>query len=170
MIKKLVKIIKDYVPDIKTLNTIENQAKVIQDLYEQVIEFYNYITNPTFKYNIGVEDGKSSYALWKEIPGNENKSITDYFNEIITDPRALHGNTKVIHVSNDIEVINRVDTNTQLSVIYINDSENAITVTMHPITNYLTPDGQDIELSILPNGYGEINYLNINDTIFARGG
>lgn len=167
---RLIKIIRDYVPNIKTLNTLDKQAKCIQDLYEQVIEFYKYITNPEFKNAIGVQDGKSSYDLWKEIPGNENKSIDDYFNEIVTDPKALHGDTKIIHVSNDIEVINRVDTNTQLNVIYINDSENEITVTMHPTTNYLTPDGQDIELSILPNGYGEINYLNINDTIFARGG
>ena len=37
--------------------------------------------DPSFKGDKG-EDGKSAYQVWKEIPGNENKSETDFTNAI----------------------------------------------------------------------------------------
>ena len=44
------KIIRDYTPDYKALDTLDKQTKVIQDLYDQVSEFYRFISENIEKY------------------------------------------------------------------------------------------------------------------------
>jgi len=51
------KIIRDYTPDYKALNTLDKQTKVIQDLYDQVKEFYRFIAEPAFRAEIKGEKG-----------------------------------------------------------------------------------------------------------------
>ena len=51
------KIIRDYTPDYKALNTIDKQTKTIQDLYDQVSEFYKFLSDPAFRAEIKGEQG-----------------------------------------------------------------------------------------------------------------
>ena len=54
------------------------------------------------------------------------------------------------------------------TIIYTNSGSSDLTVTV-PTTNIQTPDGDPIELTCLSGGYCEVNYININGTIYARG-
>ena len=51
------KIIRDYTPDYKALNTLDKQTKAIQDLYDQVSEFYRFLSEPAFRAEIKGERG-----------------------------------------------------------------------------------------------------------------
>ena len=51
------KIIRDYTPDYKALDTLDKQTKTIQDLYDQVSEFYRFLSDPTFRAEIKGERG-----------------------------------------------------------------------------------------------------------------
>lgn len=51
------KIIRDYTPDYKALNTLDKQTKVIQDLYDQVGEFYRFLSEPAFRAEIKGDRG-----------------------------------------------------------------------------------------------------------------
>jgi len=53
------------------------------------------------------------------------------------------------------------------TIIYTNSGSSDLTVTVP--TTYQTPDGQAIELICKAGGYCEVNYININGTIYARG-
>ena len=46
--RKLKRIIKQYTPDDKALDTPIEQTRAIQDLYDQVREFYDYLNDPEF--------------------------------------------------------------------------------------------------------------------------
>lgn len=54
------------------------------------------------------------------------------------------------------------------TIIYTNSGSSDLTVTV-PTTNIQTPDGEPIELTCKAGGYCEVNYININGTIYARG-
>lgn len=51
------KIIRDYTPDYKALDTLDKQTKTIQDLYDQVSEFYRFMSDPSFRAEIKGEQG-----------------------------------------------------------------------------------------------------------------
>ena len=51
------KIIKDYTPNKSALDTLSEQTKVIQDLYDQVREFYNYLASPEFSSSLKGDKG-----------------------------------------------------------------------------------------------------------------
>ena len=51
------KIIRDYTPDYKALNNLDKQTKNIQDLYDQVSEFYKFLSEPAFRAEIKGEQG-----------------------------------------------------------------------------------------------------------------
>lgn len=51
------KIIRDYTPDYKALDTLDKQTKTIQDLYDQVNEFYRFLSEPAFRAEIKGEQG-----------------------------------------------------------------------------------------------------------------
>ena len=53
------------------------------------------------------------------------------------------------------------------TIVYTNSSGSSKTVTIP--TTYSTPDGTAIVLTVPNGGYCEVNYLNINGTIYARG-
>ena len=54
---QIKKIIKDYTPNSRTLLTPEAQAKVIQDMYDQVREFYSYFNSSEFIQTVKGEKG-----------------------------------------------------------------------------------------------------------------
>lgn len=56
----------------------------------------------------------------------------------------------------------------QAAVVYVN-SGTTTDYTITVSTTYKTPDGNQLNLTCPKNGYCEINYLNINGTIYARG-
>lgn len=53
----LKKIIKDYTPNKSALDTLSEQTKVIQDLYDQVREFYSWLTSPEFNSSLKGDKG-----------------------------------------------------------------------------------------------------------------
>ena len=53
------------------------------------------------------------------------------------------------------------------TIVYTNSTQSDLVVTVP--TTYSTPDGNAIELTCVAGGYCEVNYININGTIFARG-
>ena len=54
---QIKKIIKDYTPNSKTLLTSEAQAKAIQDLYDQIREFFSYFNSAEFIQTVKGEKG-----------------------------------------------------------------------------------------------------------------
>lgn len=199
MIKR---VIKQFTPNRKCLDEPKEQAKAIQDLYDQMREILNYFDSPEFEQRekgekgdkgdtgeIGPqgiegpvgpqgvqgipgnngENGKSSYELWKLIPGNEHKTIEDYFNEIVTDPKSLHGTYKVINLTSNITVEEITEEETQLNVLYINNTSNELSVTVIASEIYKTPTGENLVIYVPSRGYGEINFLNISGIYFVKG-
>ena len=133
MIKRTI---KHFTPNYKTLDTPIEQARAIQDLYDQVRIFYDYLNNPNFDIShTGKpgppgppgdkgDKGMSSFEVWKTIPGNEDKTIEDYFNEIKFDPSAFHGSSKVVELTTDITFSETTEDNTQINIIYLNNSDS----------------------------------------------
>ena len=175
------RVIKQYTPNYQVLDTPIEQARAIQDLYDQVRIFYDYLNDPNFDItHTGRpgppgppgdkgDPGMSSFEVWKTIPGNEDKTIEDYFNEIKFDPSAFHGSSKVIEITTDITFSEVTDNNTQSNIIYLNNSNSDKTITIITSSIYKTPNGENISIIIPPGGYGEVNILNINNVMFVRG-
>lgn len=159
---KLSRVIKYYTPRYKVLDTPIEQARAIQDLYDQVRIFYDYLNDPNF-------DKDHFFEVWKTIPGNEHKTIEDYFNEIKFDPSAFHGSSKIINIISDITFSETTEDNTQINIIYLNNSDSDKNIIIIASSIYKTPDGNNIEITIPPGGYGEVNILNINGIMFVRG-
>ena len=53
----LKRIVKQYTPTTKALDTVEEQAKTIQDLYDQVRNFYDWLNSPEFNSSLKGEKG-----------------------------------------------------------------------------------------------------------------
>ena len=175
MIKRTI---KQYTPNYKVLDTPIEQAIAIQDLYDQVRIFYDYLNDPNFDISHTGKPGPpgppgppgmSSFEVWKTIPDNEHKTIEDYFNEIKFDPSAFHGSSKIVNVVSDITFSETTEDNTQINIIYLNNSDSDKNIIIAASSIYKTPDGNNIELTIPPGGYGEVNILNINGIMFVRG-
>ena len=178
MIKRTI---KQYTPNYKVLDTPIEQARAIQDLYDQVRIFYDYLNNPDFdKNHMGPpgppgdkgdkgDPGMSSFEVWKTIPGNEDKTIEDYFNEIKFDPSAFHGSSKVVELTTNITFSETTDNNTQSNIIYLNNSDSDKIIMIIASDIYRTPDGEDITITVPSGGYGEVNILNIDNIMFVRG-
>lgn len=80
----------------------------------------------------------------------------------------LRGTSETVDLSEDLTVSDTVPAGEQKTIMYLNDTENEITVTV-PNSPYKTPDGEIIEIPVPVGGYGEVSLLNIGGTIFARG-
>lgn len=172
------RIVKQYTPTWRALDTPIEQARAIQDLYDQVRIFYDYLNDPNFDISHTGKpgppgppgpQGMSSFEVWKTIPGNEDKTIEDYFNEIKFDPSAFHGSSKIVNIVSDIAFSETTEDNTQINIIYLNNSDSDKNIIIVASSIYKTPDGKNIEINIPPGGYGEVNILNINGIMFVRG-
>jgi len=80
----------------------------------------------------------------------------------------LKGTNEVVSLSGDVTFDEEVAEGEQMTVIYTNDTNAEITVTV-PNDTYRTPDGNTIIIPVPSGGYGEVSILNISGTIFARG-
>jgi len=63
------KIIKDYTPNKSALDTLSEQTKVIQDLYDQMREFYNYLASPEFNSSLKGDKGDKGEQGERGIQG-----------------------------------------------------------------------------------------------------
>lgn len=65
----LKKIIKNYTPTLKALDTVEEQARAIQDLYDQTREFYRWINSSEFKSLLKGDKGEKGDRGERGLPG-----------------------------------------------------------------------------------------------------
>ena len=70
-------------------------------------------------------------------------------------------------VSSSCSITGAANAGKSQTIIYTNASGSDKVVTVP--TTYTTPDGAAIELTCPNGGYVEVNYLNINGTVYARG-
>lgn len=61
-----------------------------------------------------------------------------------------------------------VEDGSEVTIIYVNKWEGDVSVTV-PCSEYATPDGTDIVITVSVGGYGEVSLLRIGNTVFARG-
>lgn len=80
----------------------------------------------------------------------------------------LRGTNEVVELTEDTTFDEEVPLGEQKTIIYLNDTNDVLTVTV-PNNGYRTPDGETIIIEIPSGGYGEVNIINIGGTIFARG-
>lgn len=81
----------------------------------------------------------------------------------------LKGSVRVVNVTGNLtNQTTSVTAGQQETVIYANNGTEH-TVAISTSSGYKTPDGKEIKLTIPANGYGEVNFLNVGGTIYARG-
>ena len=78
------------------------------------------------------------------------------------------GIIKKVDVSSDIVAEEHPLSGTQTNVIYDNVTDHDVHVNVSATVNR-TPDGDIISITIPAGGYGEVNFMNINGIIYARG-
>ena len=117
---------------------------------------------------IAIDGGTAEIAAFPEdiTPGSGKiptaNAIAGYCNGF------LKGSGITVSMSDDVTFSETVEDGAQKTFIYLNDTDTELTVTV-PNTDYKTPDGEVITITILAGGYGEVSILNIGGTIFARG-
>jgi hypothetical protein len=81
----------------------------------------------------------------------------------------LYGSYKVINVTQSMEVSENPTEGTEIDVIYTNNTDHEIILTITASAQMKTPLANNIMLIIPSGGYCEANYSNINGTIYVRG-
>jgi hypothetical protein len=81
---------------------------------------------------------------------------------------SIRGTIKLVHLTEGAAAAEEPAENTQIDVIYMNDTENTLTVGVNNEV-YRTPDGELMIIYVPAGGYAEVNFLNIGGTIFVRG-
>lgn len=80
----------------------------------------------------------------------------------------LKGSVSVETITSGVTASASPAAGTQSHIIYRNTGSSDVIVTVGHVT-YVTPDGDDITLTVPAGGYCEVNFMNIGGTIFARG-
>lgn len=81
---------------------------------------------------------------------------------------SIKGTMKLVQLTEGAAAAEEPEENTQIDVIYVNDTENTLTVGVNNEV-YRTPDGELMIIYVPAGGYAEVNFLNIGGTIFVRG-
>lgn len=81
---------------------------------------------------------------------------------------SIKGTMKLVQLTEGAAAAEEPEENTQIDVIYVNDTENTLTVGVNNEV-YRTPNGQLMVIVVPSGGYAEVNFLNIGGTIFVRG-
>ena len=82
--------------------------------------------------------------------------------------KSIKGTTKVVSITSDTEAAEHPEVDSQTDVIYVNDTQDELFVSVSN-SQYRTPDGEVISLTVPAGGYAEVNFLNIAGTIYVRG-
>ena len=78
------------------------------------------------------------------------------------------GIMKKVDLTSDMVANEQPLVGTQTNVVYVNDTQVSYHVSVSN-TSYRTPDANIITITVPAGGYGEVNFLNINGIIYARG-
>jgi hypothetical protein len=81
---------------------------------------------------------------------------------------SIKGTLKLVHLTEGATAAEEPKENTQIDVIYVNDTGRPLTVGVNNEV-YRTPNGQLMVIVVPSGGYAEVNFLNIGGTIFVRG-
>ena len=106
-------------------------------------------------------DGKLAKA--SAIFDDEKQKFQSELNAI-----SIMGTMKVVPLIENIVAEETPEENTQIDVIYVNDTDEMHTVGVNNEV-YRTPDGELLIVEVPAGGSAEINFLNIEGTIFVRG-
>lgn len=106
-------------------------------------------------------DGKLAGA--SAIFDDEQQKFQSELNAI-----SIKGTMKVIPLTEGTAAAEEPEENTQIDVLYVNDTEEELTVGVNN-ERYRTPDGELMIIYVPAGGYAEVNFLNIGGTIFVRG-
>ena len=106
-------------------------------------------------------DGKLAGA--SAIFDDEQQKFQSELNAI-----SIMGTTKVLQLVENTVADEEPDENTQIDVIYVNDTDEEHTVGVDN-EKFRTPDGELLIITVPVGGYCEINFINIGGTIFVRG-
>ncbi len=76
---------------------------------------------------------------------------------------------RMVELDQNITVSERPDEGYETGVMYVNRSQRSFTVTIVASRYVMTPDGRDVILTVPAGGYGEVSFVNVGGTVFARG-
>lgn len=128
--------------------------------------------NPEKGFIFRLRDGIIANRHLKDGAVSANKLSQDVETEWL-DPKLeakpyIKGISIKTDISEDTTVSDDVSLGEQKTIVYINNTQNEITITV-PNSLYKTPDGNILHIIVPSGGYGEVSLLNIEGTIFARG-
>ncbi len=82
--------------------------------------------------------------------------------------KSIKGTTKVVSITANTDAVEHPETDTQIDVIYVNDTQDELFVSVSN-RQYRTPDGGVISLTVPAGGYAEVNFMNISGIVYVRG-
>ena len=77
------------------------------------------------------------------------------------------GMYKVVWITEDVTLDERPAIGQQMGIIYKNAGEGILQIRISA-EDYQTPEGDDLIIDVLPNGYGEVNLLSMDGIIYVR--
>jgi hypothetical protein len=167
-INKLVQI-----PGRLTSVAIEHVVCGADEVYDDALEKRQSELNARFKAitdqeQIAIDGGTATIAGGPEDIVVGSGAITTANAIALYYAGFLRGTNETVELTEDITFDEEVSIGEQKTVIYLNDTDDVLTVTV-PNNGYRTPDGEAIIIETPSGGYGEVNIINIGGTIFARG-
>lgn len=161
------------IPARLTAVTIEKIVCGADEVYDDTLEKRQSELNARFKAitdqeQIAINGGTATIAGGPEDIVVGSGAITTANAIALYYARFLRGTNETVELTEDITFDEDVAIGEQKTVIYLNDTNGVLTVTV-PNNGYRTPDGETIIIEIPSGGYGEVNIINIGGTIFARG-
>lgn len=167
-INKLVQI-----PGRLTSVAIEKVVCGTDEVYDDALKKRQSELNARFKAvtdqeQIAIDGGTATIAGGKEDIVSGSGAITTANAVAGFCAGFMRGSSETVELSEDVTFSGTVAVGEQKTVIYLNDTEDELTVTV-PNNPYRTPDGEIISIVVPAGGYGEVSILNIGGTVFARG-
>ena len=118
-------------------------------------------------------------AAVKDSNGNNLETILGTIAYINATPTTLNGSKSINVVNLDADVSNikfttAIPTNAQCTVIFTSTATRNIIIpktlaSESLVASIITPYNTSINLTLTANGYSEVNFFNINGTVYARG-
>ena len=152
--------IVSYIPTLQSVPTSSTSSYTVG---QQTINFR--IGQHCRVANANSDTGYDFYHLHNLV--TEGNTTTAYWCKVYN----MNHKTSVVAISSDTSsscsITGAGNAEKSETIIYTNSSGSDLTVTVP--TTYVTPKGEAIELTCVSGGYCEVNYLNVDGTIYARG-